>query len=181
MAKCDKCENEATVQETTIRNGVRVERKLCESCAASAGLQAQSPGQVNVAELLKSTGLGQVPGLVVAISGPTSARGSVCARCKLTFADFRSTGQLGCPECYTTFEAQLVPMLERAHEGSSLHVGKSPKPAKRSAMEEVARAKAAMDSAERMQQLRRQLDEAVKAEAYELAARIRDQLRALGG
>ena len=36
--RCDRCENEATVHETLIKDGVPVERNLCESCAAQSGV-----------------------------------------------------------------------------------------------------------------------------------------------
>jgi protein arginine kinase activator len=79
--------------------------------------------------------------------------------------EFRAQGRLGCPHDYTVFRNGLGSLLQRIHR-STRHIGKSPRkrmpPPDR--LVEIAR-------------LRRQLQSAVDAEAYEEAARIRDLLR----
>lgn len=50
-----------------------------------------------------------------------------CPRCSATLAQLRDTGVLGCPTCYEAFLPQLVPLLERYHEGGTSHLGKVPK------------------------------------------------------
>ena len=50
-----------------------------------------------------------------------------CGACGTTFAKFRQTGLLGCAQCYFAFEDRLAPLIERAHEGASQHVGKTPR------------------------------------------------------
>src|SRR5690606_38755704 len=96
---------------------------------------------------------------------------------------FRSTGLLGCPACYAAFESKLGPVLERAHEGAARHVGKAPRRA-------LAKVRSAGDRrapeailgdveqpARPIGQPRDQLEVAIKAEQYERAAAIRDDLR----
>lgn len=166
--KCDLCDNEATVHEVTVRNGVKVERHLCERCAQGAGVSV--PGQGSVQELLKlHVTLGQKP-----VQG--AVRPAACPMCRLTFAEFKQHGQLGCPECYRTYESQVGPLMERWHEGGIRHVGKTPKRLARS----VGEASVSLeDRAERLRRIREDLDRAVKAEQYEQAARLRDELRRL--
>jgi protein arginine kinase activator len=182
--KCDHCDNEATVHEVTLRGGVPMERNFCESCAAKHGLAAQSSSIS--AELLKSMIQPSAPGLLISVPAPVPAqRGTACPTCKMTFAEFKSVGQLGCPDCYEAFESQLAPMLERAHEGAGAHIGKKPKHAQKD-IGAPAKARKPLPAkgdvharAERVRLVRKQLDEAVKAEQYELAAKLRDQLKRL--
>ncbi len=204
--KCDRCEQEATVHELRVVGGKKVEKHLCESCARDDGIQTQGSGSVG--ELV-----GQ---LMLAAAGPASPLAGVtkpaaCPTCKTTFADFRQTGLMGCPDCYVAFERALTGLLERAHEGGVQHIGKSPKhhkvtpakaasatPATASASQPAAaspagkRAKAEAsapppvtakqpDPAEVIAQWRRQLEQALKHEQYEKAAKIRDELRRLTG
>lgn len=170
--KCDLCEHEATVHEVTVRNGVKVERHLCEACAAQQGINAQPA--IAPAELIKM------------ILDPAGARRSQakaaasCSRCGMTFAEFKQGGLLGCPACYKALEGQLGPLIERAHEGATQHVGKSPKRGATPA-EHHAPSGDAGELVQRVSQLRRMLEDAVRAEHYERAARLRDELRKLTG
>lgn len=173
--KCQHCENEATVHEVTVRNGVRVERHLCESCAAQQGIPVQ--GQASINELISKYLMAQGPMAAGPVPKP-AARPTVCPTCAMSYAEFKQSGLLGCPDCYVAFEAQLGPLIERAHGGAGQHVGKSPRrearapEAEREAMEERAR---------RLRLIRKQLDDAVHAEQYERAAKLRDELRRLAG
>ncbi|GMV24486.1 MAG: hypothetical protein AMXMBFR58_05170 [Phycisphaerae bacterium] len=171
--KCDRCDNEATVQEISIRNGARIEIHLCEQCARQAGLAAQTA--TPLAELLTkyvlATGIGAT---IPARSMPATE----CPKCKLSWDEFRRVDRLGCPDCYAAFEGQLGPLLERAHEGGLRHAGKVParagrRHAGRSEQDPVA------DLAQRVAALRKQLEQAVATEQYEKAAGLRDQIRRL--
>lgn len=179
--KCDRCENEAKVHETTRRNGVTVEKHLCEKCAADDGLA--TPGQGPVHELLQQFAVAHAA--LMSHGTPALGRQSICPECGLTFAEFKQGGMVGCQTCYRAFEAQLGPLLERAHEGASRHSGKHPKrvaPARRvpnPEPEPASTAKAAEDRTKALGALRRQLELAVKTEQYEQAAKLRDQLRML--
>lgn len=181
--KCDHCEHEATVHEVTIRGGVKVERHLCQSCAGDAGIvpgDAASP--MDVMHLaLEAAGLTPDAAILDAARGKRPAKPAACATCGMTWEDFKSGGMLGCPNCYEDFEAKLIPLIERAHEGASQHVGKLPARAGGQAAGSRSRAMAALveERAQRLSALRRLLDDAVKAEQYERAAQLRDELRRL--
>lgn len=175
--KCDHCDREATVHEVTVRNGVKIERHLCEECAHASGISIQP--QKPIDELIKHfvVAQGLTPVVPPAAQPP---RASACPTCKTTFAEFKQHGLLGCADCYRAFEGQLLPLLERAHEGGQTHVGKLPKRTMAEASDEMAREAAARMAEEREQRVRMvrsELDQAVKDERYEMAAKLRDQLR----
>lgn len=170
--KCDHCDKEATVHEVTVRNGVKIEKHLCESCAAKEGI-ASPAGTPPIEELMSKILL--APG---AAGGAAQQRGAACPSCKMTFTEFRQGGLLGCPECYKAFEGPLTPLVERAHEGGTQHVGKSPKRAGGSGGD-ASRVAALAERAERLRKLQEDLKQAVTREDYEKAAKLRDELKQL--
>ena len=161
--KCDKCDLPATHHAVEIENGVKIETHLCDQCAKQQGLGIKSP-HLPIADLLnnfvqKHSGADQKP---------RGAEKLACEECGTTFAEFRENSLLGCPECYGAFEGPLSPLLERAHEGGTHHVGKVPRRAGASEQRQVA-----------LRRLRRRLDDAVQDEDYETAARLRDEIAGL--
>ena len=122
------------------------------------------------------------PGAAAAPEGAAaSSSAGACDSCGQTFSQFRQSGLMGCPRCYAAFEGQLGPLLSRAHEGGTHHVGKSPRsaaggktPPATSGAPESAQS-AAPGTRARAAALRKQLSEAVAAEQYERAAGARDE------
>ncbi len=158
---CDNCgSDDAVVHLTQIVNKEMSVHHLCERCAAEKGIDTPSSSStLSVAEFLAQMGQEE--------SSPRTALAS-CSFCGVTFQDFRRSGRLGCPHCYTSFEAQLRALLRRIH-GSTQHVGKvylTPDTSE-------------SDVARQLSGLRRKLERAVEREDFELAARIRDEIRAL--
>ena len=130
--KCDNCNNPATVHLTEIKHGKKIEKHLCEQCAAhNEGLPVKAHTPIN--ELLTN--------FVLAHSGlQKESTGTTCDACGITWAEFRQNGLLGCELDYTLFEKDLTPLIQRAHENATHHVGKVPQrrggtgvPAKRGA------------------------------------------------
>lgn len=161
--KCEVpgCQNEATVHEVVIKSGKKVERHLCEQHAQTEGIVvAHTP----INELLTKFVMTQ------AGAQAEQARPTECPTCASTWAEFREKGLLGCPDCYDTFEEQLSPLLSRAHEGATHHVGRTPK-----------RAGISAGLHRELTSLRRELEDAIRAEEYEKAASIRDRIRKLHG
>jgi len=161
--KCEApgCQNEATVHEVVIRNGHKAERHLCEQHAQTEGVVNAPHTPIN--ELLTKFVMTQ------AGAQPPEAP-MACPTCGLTWNMFREKGLLGCPDCYDAFDEQLTPLLSRAHEGATHHVGKSP-----------SRAGLSAGLHRELSALRRELDDAIRAEEYERAASIRDRIRRLHG
>jgi protein arginine kinase activator len=182
--KCDQCGQEATVHELRVVNGKKVERHLCEACARKQGIAVQPV--LSVPELLEKY-IQQAAATSKPAATGAPARSNVCPSCGTTYMEFRQTGLLGCPDCYRAFEAQLGPLLERAHEGGAHHVGKLPRRLQTGETKvdspasgrPVPARRQGQELPQRISSLRKQLEDAVKAEQYERAATIRDELRKL--
>ena len=155
--KCQFCSKPATVHLTEVVNSVKKETHLCQACAEAQQLIKQQ--ELNLPAILHSL-IGQHLG------HPTDELARLrCPACGIRYMEFRAQGRLGCPHDYTVFREALEPLLKRIHRGAR-HVGKFPRKRGPSA-----------DRVVELVQLRRQLQSAVAAEAYEEAARIRDLLR----
>jgi len=156
--KCDKCGRDATVQITEIEDGQKIEKHLCEECAASEGITIKA--QVPLKKLLE--------GMMLQSAAEKEYEGLVCGVCGISFAEFRQQQLLGCPNDYKAFEEVLVPLLERAQEGASRHTGRAPADA---AVGELRQ--------DELLRLRGRLKEAIAGEDYERAAALRDRIREL--
>ena len=154
---CQSCKNrKATVHLTEIvGNKDKRELHLCEQCAQQQG----------------ATGM-EIMGLISSAFGSVSKPAGAevkelkCGSCGLAYADFRSRGRLGCPQCYDVFREALEPLLEKIHGGTQ-HVGKTP----------TSGATGDRSRERELVALRRKLQAAVKDENYELAAKLRDELK----
>ncbi len=88
----------------------------------------------------------------------------VCTHCGHTLAEYRARGLLGCPHCYAAFGEALQADLAWLHQALAAAVpGSGPEPAAAPGPETLAR-------------WREQLAEAVRAENYEEAARLKGLL-----
>lgn len=154
--KCDLCGKPATVHLTQIVNAKMHKVDLCEACAQAKGVT--DPGGFSLADLLLKASLNPEAG------GSEAAAGSVCPDCGFTPSDFKKQGRFGCPRCYQTFAGMVTPMLENMHKGVR-HAGKVPEKALRR-----------RSLAERVAELEAGLAEAIRAERYEDAAGLRDEL-----
>jgi protein arginine kinase activator len=153
--KCSNCDKQATVHLTQIINNKIIKVDLCESCAQAKGVT--DPEGFSLADLLNST---QMP--------PQEEDKSLqCPDCGLTTADFRRTGRLGCSTCFTVFAPVLRPVLEDMHVGTC-HKGKTPS---------LALSRQSVTA--QLEKLEKALEKAVEEEAYEDAAKYRDQIKSL--
>lgn len=160
---CDNCGSDgAVVHLTQIVNNEMSTFHLCEKCAAEKGLETTpEPANFPLTDFLAQMGDLEAPGARV-------AEDPGCTFCGLTFQDFKETGRLGCPHCYTSFEAPLRSLLRRIHGGTQ-HMGKVYLPPDPTASE----------MEKRLEALRRKLQRAVEAEDFERAAHIRDEIRTM--
>ena len=158
---CEVCkQNQATVHLTEIVNEQMSELHLCEACANQKGAQVES--HFGLADLL--SGLAEFG----KTQEPEEVSTKACPSCGMTYDDFRKVGRLGCAECYPTFKRSLGSLLKRIH-GSPIHVGKSP----------VRLIKPAKIAKSELLELKRKLERAIEEEAFEEAAKLRDQIRRL--
>jgi protein arginine kinase activator len=160
--KCLYCSSLATVHVTRIIDKQKCEMHVCEACAREKNLIPEPPQELNVPALLNLV-LGQLP-----MPTRPATLDSTCPACGTPYAHFRAQGRLGCPHDYEFFRPMLEPLLEKVHNGCVRHVGKTPGRLRRRL------------SAARRQELEAELKVAVRAERYEEAARLRDEIRKLG-
>lgn len=156
MAKCDKCDKPASVYLTEIIDGQKIQKHLCEDCAAGEGITVKT--NIPISQLLEEF-------VLQSAGGPQLAE-LKCDVCGMTFKEFRQRGLLGCPHDYEVFARPLEGLLHRAQEGASQHIGKTPAVAGG----DVARQTSIL-------RLRSELQGAVEAEDYERAAALRDQIK----
>ncbi len=163
--KCDKCDKPATIHLTEIINGQKIEKHLCEDCAEAEGITIKA--NIPISQLLEDFVL-QTVGQDESEGESHSTTPMTCDVCGLSFAEFREKGLLGCPNDYEAFSEQLLPMIARAQDGSTQHVGKTPR-----------RAGDAQQKQMTVLRLRSQLKHAIASEQYERAAQLRDQIKQL--
>jgi len=159
--QCQICNKyEATIHLTEISEGLRNEMHLCERCAVEQGIAVKS--QIPLNELLS--------GLLSSQPSDEEPFGLLkkelsCPHCGFTLDRFHKEAVLGCPYDYEVFEKLLSPLIKKAHGGGTRHHGKVP-------------SKASTDTKKQVEllSLRQQLEGAVQAENYELAAELRDKI-----
>lgn len=161
--RCDVCGKQpATVRYTEIDEGQVSKKALCRVCATARGILDEPPKSVLTLQQLLT--VSAAPTAKPAPEG-RAAPDLVCSGCGLSFAAFRKQGRLGCAACYTAFESELLPLLRKLH-AHVRHAGKAPHAYARKA-----------ELRARVEDLRGELERAVRAEDYERAAHVRDELR----
>ena len=146
---CDICKKEkASIYFTQVINGKVTKMHFCESCAEKKGIGETS--------FFSSFALAELLAGLVDLGIVSKEEKLKCAHCGLSYHEFKSTGLLGCGECYKTFRTNLIPLLRQIH-GKIEHTGSVPE----------------------MLSLQRELQEAITREEYERAAQIRDKIHAI--
>jgi len=160
---CNICgKHPATVYFKGMVNNQTLKMHICDTCANKKGVLFP----------LGKTGF-SLGDLVANLSSAMTNRpnpsllGVFCKKCRMTYAEFKLSGQLGCSNCYVAFASVLGPMLGQIHN-STQHIGKTYKKTVRPTppVQELAR-------------LRMELRESIQHEAFEQAAMLRDQIQQL--
>jgi protein arginine kinase activator len=164
--QCEICKTRtATVHLTEIVDGQRTESHLCQNCAQKEGVTIKN--QLSLNELLSS--------LIAAHQQTDETAGSekshrTCPDCGITMEQFRKQALLGCPKDYEVFESDLKEIIEKTQDNNSTHNGKVP-------VQTHISSTSKLEEKSEMDDLKKQLSVAVEKEDYELAAKIRDQLK----
>ena len=137
---------------------------MCQACAQKQGLAVQT--QIPLNELLST--LLSVQPEAGETEDKTPPEEKACPHCGMTLRRFSKETLLGCPKDYEVFEKNLLPLIQRTHNGRADHCGKVPASVGPDQEKEI-----------RLSALQRQLDKAVRSEEYETAARLRDEIRKL--
>lgn len=162
---CSKCgKKEATTHYKQTVNGKTIEVNVCSACAEEMGLSQMLHGlggfQFNIGDIFSGL-LGSLSSLL-----PTQEE-TVCPECHSDLNTIIKSGRIGCARCYTTFRNELIPTIEQLH-GKVYHQGKLPRSAG-----EAARKKAHLSN------LKKKLEEAIRTQEFENAAKYRDEINEL--
>lgn len=164
--KCQRCDKQAAFHITDLTGDSVSSVHLCPQCAKTY-LEPQDVKTVESTSLVnllsKQLKVGQTAEQLAALDQ------KVCPVCGISFFEFRKQGRLGCPHDYTFFAEELAPLIVNIH-GATQHKGKHPSHSSLTA-----------ETQTQLIQLRRQMNEAVEQEDYELASQIRDTIRQLEG
>ena len=169
---CNVCnKKQATVHLTEIVDEQMTELHLCEECARKKSIQMEQ--KFGLSDLL-----GGLADFGKHIEGhePSKIR---CPNCGLSYEDFKKIGRLGCSNCYDSFIRYLTPLLKRIH-GTIIHTGKNPRGT--GGVGRVDIIKRSTETAEQkpdLLDLKNKLQEVIKLEDFEEAAKLRDKIRDL--
>lgn len=163
---CEECGvRPASFHITTITGDQKQERRLCPVCMAKYHKQLPGFDFANLADIL--SGFLEAGGIKTSEQTDDETAALRCEACGTTYADFQKSGKIGCAECYKVFKKPLEALLLRIH-GNTQHAGRIPGGLKSDVSIRL-----------NIDRLRQQLSKAIADEAYEDAAQLRDQIRAL--
>lgn len=156
---CNVCgTKEATIHLTEIVNGKMAEIHICEACAEEKGTEFKT--YFNFGDLLAG-----VSGLDKMLGASGKQTPLVCKDCGMDYEDFAKNGRLGCAGCFTSFRKPLAIVIKQVQRASS-HVGKKP-----------LRIPKETRSVHDLRQLQERLRKSIQEEAFEEAARLRDEIQ----
>ena len=186
--RCSRCGTQ--IGNSFVRiNGVL----LCENCARELRVDDVIRRQNAFFEQAFPS-LGEIPGVFAQGSELDFANAKIrCPRCGTTLKDVESGGQLGCIECYNTFNESIMKHILK-RQGSSEYLGRKPaeqtdivtdtevkEPSKKEKTDLLEKLRKADLGTVPDDMLEEGMQKAVKAEDYELAATLRDELKSRKG
>ena len=182
---CENCgKHEANVRYTQIINGDKKEMHLCEECSEKLGIgNMDFKMPISFSSFLgdffdefeKDTLLPEL----------NPIKQLACDSCGMTFEEFMNTGKFGCSNCYDIFESKIDPILKNIH-GANRHVGRIGKIGPATNLQEEKQTQKnteksnnnkAKEPINKEEKLKQELENAIKEERYEDAAKIRDELK----
>lgn len=193
--KCMKCGKPATHKFVKIEKDQIYDMFYCEEHAGDASPYQKA--KLSVSDLLAKF-LSQEQASATGEEGaPESSL--TCKTCGVSLDAYRKTLLLGCSDCYESFYEQLLPELRKFH-GNVKHIGRKPGGGKESPVGEERHvpiesptqglpepspsatqggSTLLKDPAAAIEELTNAMNEAIKNEDFEKAARCRDQIKEL--
>ena len=101
--KCDKCGNQSVYRSTLIVNGVAQTTNLCRDCAVKEGVFAAET--TSLFDQMFSPFIGFMPFEKV--------EDVVCPVCKTSLKQFKTSGLLGCSNCYEAFSKEIAQIVSK--------------------------------------------------------------------
>lgn len=156
--QCDRCGKPSVYRSTFIVNGVSQTTNLCRECAMKEGVFSSN-------SLFDNMFSPFFQGLSL-----ESTKNIVCPVCKTSLKEFKSTGVLGCANCYNTFVEEIKDIVGKIAPNSAHK------------QETISKPKAKRQTkAEKIENLKQELKLAVQEERYEDAGKLKKQIQALEG
>lgn len=165
---CQKCKaKEANTHVKSVVNGEYEEYMLCSDCA-------KEMGYTNLWSDMHSD-FNSILGSFFSNALPARSQATRCATCGSTYHDISKSGQVGCANCYELFLSELMPSIRRIH-GNTTHCGKIPV---NSVEENKAEYVTTVEESKEptVEDLKKQLADAVSEQNFELAAQLRDRIK----
>ena len=165
---CQSCgKRPANTHIKTIINGELTEHSLCSECAQKMGYGNSFFPSKTFDQFFSS------------FFGKNSLMGDTlrCPVCGASLSDISDTGKVGCADCYKTFLNQLMPSIQRMH-GNTHHIGKIPMGTALQVVEQTEEKEPPKEKSE-IEQYQEQLQTAIDEQNFELAAELRDKIKAL--
>lgn len=137
----------------------------CKKKPASWHVTMLTDGEKKMAHYCSDCGPDADPGKVFNLKPKSEGTNSqACPNCGITLGQVRMRARVGCANDYVLWRDELASLMEKVH-GAAEHKGKVPRGTERPDLE-IAR-------------LKRELEQVIKVEDYERAARLRDQIKVL--
>ena len=188
---CQNCgENEANVRYTQIINGVKKEMALCEKCSKELGIgDIDFSMPINFSSFLSDFFEEEKEFLPSFMEQEKL----MCDKCGMTYEDFIDTGKFGCENCYEIFSSKIDPILKNIH-GGNRHVGRGI-PFNKNERRKDNNEELLCDSKhcssrkeknveenvnikdKQLENLKKDLKQAIQEERYEDAAKLRDEIK----
>ena len=168
---CDNCKNrEANVKYTKVINGIKKEMNLCEECSQKLGITNNLSMPIDFASFL-----GDFMGDYTQAFSPLISDTKVikCSKCNRSYDDFIETGKFGCDNCYDVFSDNIDSLLKRI-QGSNRYIGKR---INNKNIIEKNNKTVIDDKKDKIRKLKLKINELVKLEKYEEAAKVRDEIK----
>ena len=157
---CQKCgKRNATVHLKQMVNGMKKEEFLCSVCAGEKGALFSVGTDIGTDSLFEA--------LFSAGRQPVSEARTVCPLCGASIRDIQKNGKAGCAKCYEIFGGELRSAAYRIH-GSARHVGRAP-----------GNHREEMERQAKLEELKNRQARAIEEQDFELAAKLRDEIKAL--
>lgn len=167
---CQNCgKHNANVKYTQVINGDKLELYLCETCAQKMNINAKFNLDFNFDNIFS--------GFFNDASIKTLPTQEIlkCPGCGLTYSQFADSGKFGCESCYNTFSNRIDNILKKIH-GNNRHVGKNSLKGIENKGTTTSIEKKVEKKTE-LEKLKEELQDCIKKEEYEKAAKIRDKIK----
>ncbi len=160
---CQNCKkNNATAHLHSVSNGIVKDAYLCSECAKA--FKVTEFDNNDLFYIMQSF-----------LKDSMRVKNDIkCENCGTTFQEVKTSGRLGCANCYSAFKTQLSDTIFKLH-GSMVHKGKRPDIDVKIDNETTK----IDDNNDLISDLKQKLRMAIESEQYEQAAILRDEIKRL--